>query len=208
VEKKRSKNAKMQASQPAQPQASVPGGAKLLTLREYCEHKQVTHGALQQLLRDGVIRYANPVKRLLDPAECDQLIDAALARAGKARAAQDGDGGDLIAMSTRLTKAKTEREEAEAEIKRLKAAQLRGELVRVDDLAQPLYALGRVLRERLQSMANRLGPVLAAEPRATRCSLAIQREVAAALDEFAAEIPRTIEQVAKRGDAGEADGAA
>jgi len=111
-------------------------------------------------------------------------------------------------MSTRLTKAKTEREEAEAEIKRLKAAQLRGELVRVDDLAQPLYALGRVLRERLQSMANRLGPVLAAEPRATRCSLAIQREVAAALDEFAAEIPRTIEQVAKRGDAGEADGAA
>ena len=208
MEKKRSKNAKMQSEKPAQEQPEVPDAAKLLTLRQYCEHKQVTHGALQQLLRDGVIRYANPVKRLLDPAECDALIDAALARAGKQRAAQDGDGSDLIAMSTRLTKAKTEREEAEAEIKRLKAAQLRGDLVRVDDLAQPLYALGRVLRERLQAMADRLGPILAAEPRATRCSLAIQREVSAALDEFAAEIPRTIEQVAKRGDAGEADGAA
>jgi len=125
------------------------------------------------------------------------LLDAAIARSGKNTGTGD-DGSDLASTSARLNVARADREEAQAVIAQLKAAQMRGELIAVADLAPVLYGLARVLRERLMSSAQRLGPILAAEPRAVRCTLAIEREVGAALTEFAEGIPTALASVAKQ----------
>ena len=169
----------------------------MMTVAEYAKHRGVSHGSVVAALRNRTIEYANGKDRLIDPRAADPLLDAAIARSGKNTGTGD-DGSDLASTSARLNVARADREEAQAVIAQLKAAQMRGELIAVADLAPVLYSLARVLRERLMSSAQRLGPILAAEPRAVRCTLAIEREVGAALTEFAEGIPTALASVAKQ----------
>jgi phage terminase Nu1 subunit (DNA packaging protein) len=169
----------------------------LVTVAEFAKHRGVSHGSVVAALRNKTIAYANATERLIDRELASELMDAANARAGKINTTGD-DGSDLASTSARLNVARADREEAQAVIAQLKAAQMRGELIAVADLAPVLYSLARVLRERLMSSAQRLGPILAAEPRAVRCTLAIEREVGAALTEFAEGIPTALASVAKQ----------
>jgi hypothetical protein len=169
----------------------------MMTVAEFAKHRGVSHGSVVAALRNRTIEYANGKDRLIDPQAADPLLDAAIARSGKNTGTGD-DGSDLASTSARLNVARADREEAQAVIAQLKAAQMRGELIAVADLAPVLYGLARVLRERLMSSAQRLGPILAAEPRAVRCTLAIEREVGAALTEFAEGIPTALASVAKQ----------
>jgi len=179
---------------------------QLVTAAELAERLGITRHNVLSYVSRKVIVYADVRKKLLDPVECETAIRTVQAMSGKtdqiiglagAQTDADSSGGGLQSMAERLTVARVQREEADAELKRLKAAQLRGELVAVSDLQDALVGLGRVLRERLLAIPPRLGPVLAAEPRAVRCSLAVQQEITAALAEFTDSIPTLIASVAK-----------
>lgn len=165
----------------------------LMTVAEYAEHRGVSHGSVTAALRNKTIAYADAKNRLIDCQVADSLMDSALARSG--RLTPKGGSGDVEDATVRLTIAKADREEGMAELAQLKAAQMRGELIAVADLQPVLFGLARVLRERLKASAQRLGPVLAAEPRAVRCTLAIEREIDAALTEFADNIPTALETI-------------
>ena len=171
----------------------------LMTVAEYAEHRGVSHGSVTAALRNKTIAYADAKNRLIDCQVADGLMDSALARSG--RLAPKGGSGDVEDATVRLTIAKADREEGMAELAQLKAAQMRGELIAVADLQPVLFGLARVLRERLMASAQRLGPVLAAEPRAVRCTLAIEREIGAALTEFADTIPTALATIAGTEDA-------
>ena len=179
---------------------------QLVTAAELAERLGITRHNVLSYVSRKVIVYADVRKKLLDPVECETAIRTVQAMSGKtdqiiglagAQTDADSTGGGLQSMAERLTVARVQREEADAELKRLKAAQLRGELVAVSDLQDALVGLGRVLRERLLAIPPRLGSVLAAEPRAVRCSLAVQQEITAALAEFTDSIPTLIASVAK-----------
>ena len=172
----------------------------LMTVAEFAKHRGVSHGSVVAALRNKTIAYANATERLIDRDLASDLMDAANARAGKVDASDD-----LASTSARLNVARADREEGMAELAKLKAAQMRGELIAVADLQPVLFGLARVLRERLMTSAQRLGPVLAAEPRAVRCTLAIEREVGAALTEFVDTIPTALATIA--GTEGSADDA-
>lgn len=179
---------------------------QLVTAAELAERLGITRHNVLSYVSRKVIVYADVRKKLLDPVACETAIRTVQAMSGKTdqiiglSGADDGadkPASGLQGMAERLTAARVQREEADAELKRLKAAQLRGELVAVADLQDALVGVGRVLRERLLAIPPRLGPVLAAEPRAVRCSLAVQQEIVAALAEFTDSIPTLIASVAK-----------
>lgn len=176
-----------------------PASGQWMTVAEYAKHRGISHGSVVGALRNKTISYANANERLIDQPAADALMDAALARSG--RLTPKGGSGDVEDATVRLTIAKADREEGMAELAQLKAAQMRGELIAVADLQPVLFGLARVLRERLMASAQRLGPVLAAEPRAVRCTLAIEREIGAALTEFADTIPTALATIAGTEDA-------
>lgn len=97
---------------------------------------------------------------------------------------------------------KARREAAEAELAELKAAEQRGELVRKVRVERELAGRLVALRESLEALADRLAPVLAAEPNAGACRRLIRDEHRAALAGFTAELSTAVD--AEDGDDGSA----
>ncbi len=110
------------------------------------------------------------------------------ARPGAAQApAPEADAPRVISASgegSDYWEAKTRRESAEASIAELKEAELRGDLVRRDRVERELAARLVALRESLEVLADRLGPVIAAETDAQACRRMLRDEHRAALGSF------------------------
>lgn len=144
----------------------------------------VTPGAISRALREGRIE-AGP----------DGLVDAAGATAQwlanrrrrprmPAQAASAPDPAAPGAPGDYWT-AKTQREQAEAAMASLRARELAGELVRRVEIERELAAKIITLREHLQSMADRLAALVAAESDILACRGLIRGEVDQALTAFA-----------------------
>ncbi|MDL1907783.1 hypothetical protein FBR03_10075 [Betaproteobacteria bacterium PRO1] len=83
---------------------------------------------------------------------------------------------------------RTEREAAEAAIARMREREMAGELVRRAEVERELAGRIIALREHLNTMADRLSAVVAAESDQAACRRAIADEVRQALRGFAAEL--------------------
>ncbi len=80
---------------------------------------------------------------------------------------------------------KTAREKAEAGIAALREAELRGDLVRKAVVERELAGRLVALREALESLGDRLGPLLAAENTSVACRNLVLAEIRLALAAFA-----------------------
>jgi hypothetical protein len=147
---------------------------ELIGLRAYARRRGVTLGAVQKAIATGRIRL---IDGKIDPEVADiqwarntdaaqQRGQAAVAsmasataivpRAARAEPADEGSGLQLLESRAR-------REQAMAELAELELAEKRGELVAVADVQKALVPKLLGVRDALDTLADRLAPLLAAE---------------------------------------------
>lgn len=132
------------------------------------------------------------VKRGTIPVDADGLIDVELAKA--ALLARVHPGAKTVATATSPTTppkadeektddatpsyhvAKTLREAAEAQIARLKLAEMRGEVVKKTEVDRAAFDAARALRDGLTNCSRRLGATVAVLTTPDECAAAIERE--------------------------------
>ena len=88
--------------------------------------------------------------------------------------------------------AKTLREAAEAQIARLKLAEMQGKYLVKDDFERHLFNAGRMLRDTLTNCARRIGAEVSGLATAEECEAVIDREHRAALASFAQALRHTL----------------
>jgi hypothetical protein len=88
--------------------------------------------------------------------------------------------------------AKTLREAAEAQIARLKLAEMQGKYLVKADFERHLFNAGRMLRDTLTNCARRVGAEVAGLAAADECEAVIDREHRAALASFAQQLRTTL----------------
>ena len=142
----------------------------------------VTRQSINELVKRGAI-----------PIDADGLIDVELAKA--ALLARVHPGAKTIAGTTTPADkpakeptdqtddagtsyhvAKTLREAAEAQIARLKLAEMRGEVVKKTEVDRAAFDAARALRDGLTNCARRLGATVAVLTTPDECAAAIERE--------------------------------
>lgn len=164
--------------------------------------RKLTESGLAREL--GVSRQAvhELVKRGILSKDKDGLIDVEMAKialmnrvrpSGKTAAAlqdtpppdADKNAGDQpAAEGTEVTSyhvAKTLREAAEAQIARLKLAEMQGDLIRVDAIKTTLATVFATTRDALLQLPDRLAPLMAAETDATAVHTLLHAEIHQAL---------------------------
>lgn len=88
--------------------------------------------------------------------------------------------------------AKTLREAAEAQIARLKLAEMQGKFLVKDDFERHLFNAGRMMRDTLTNCARRIGAEVAGLTTAEACEAVIDREHRATLANFAQLLRQTL----------------
>lgn len=88
--------------------------------------------------------------------------------------------------------AKTLREAAEAQIARLKLAEMKGKFLIKDDFERYLFNAGRMLRDTLTNCARRIGAEVAGLTTAEACEAVIEREHRATLASYAQLLRQTL----------------
>ena len=88
--------------------------------------------------------------------------------------------------------AKTLREAAEAQIARLKLAEMQGKFLIKEDFERYLFNAGRMLRDSLTNCARRIGAEVAGLATAEECEAIIEREHRAMLASFAQQLRSTL----------------
>ena len=99
---------------------------------------------------------------------------------------------DQDAEITSFHIAKTLREAAEAQIARLKLAEMKGKFLVKDDFERHLFNAGRMLRDTLTNCARRIGAEVSGLATAEECEAVIDREHRAALASFAQQLRHTL----------------
>lgn len=99
---------------------------------------------------------------------------------------------DQSAEITSYHIAKTLREAAEAQIARLKLADMQGKFLVKDDFERYLFNAGRMLRDTLTNCARRIGAEVSGLTTAEACEAVIDREHRAALASFSQELRHTL----------------
>ncbi len=99
---------------------------------------------------------------------------------------------DQDAEITSFHIAKTLREAAEAQIARLKLAEMKGKFLIKDDFERYLFNASRMLRDTLTNCARRIGAEVSSLTTAEACEAVIDREHRAALASYAQQLRTTI----------------
>jgi hypothetical protein len=147
---------------------------ELIGLREYARRRGVTLGAVQKAIKSGRIR---AIDGKIDPEVADfqwsRNTDAAQQR-GQAAVASMASAAAIVPRAPRpepgddvagpqLLESRARREQALAELAELELAEKRGELVPVADIRRALVPKLLGVRDALDTLADRLAPLLAAE---------------------------------------------
>lgn len=147
---------------------------ELLSGRAYAKRRGVSHTAVQNAIRDGRI---STVEGKIDPAVADrewaENTDPSTSRnsitgtpkghrRGRAPPKPNEIDGGGNGRATGYSRARAAREAALAGIERLKLEQMRGELVRVEEVRRAFFNASRKARDELYTIPAQLAPVLSA----------------------------------------------
>jgi hypothetical protein len=175
--------------------------SELISLREYGRRRGVTLGAVQKAIKSGRIklvdgkvdpevadimwaRNTTPMRAAPGPVAAAAAIEPrASARASRPPAAGDGDEptGDGLHVS------RARREAALAELAELELAEKRGELVSAVAIEKALATKILSVRESLDTLTDRITPLLAAESDPARIYALLRAEMRQALSQLSNE---------------------
>lgn len=201
---------------PAEPEPTSVATPARMTLKDWAARNGISHAAALNHIKRKVIAYSDYANRLVDVEQCDALLMAArvnvarpreLAAAGRdiapapAAGPAPGQRSDapptsgestsavIVQQTIDLAAAKIRKAQADAQASELRTAQARGELVPRAAVVQRVEAMAMSIRAPLQSMAARLGPVLASMTDPVACSRLVRDEVERALTSCADGLP-------------------
>lgn len=149
---------------------------------ELARRLNVTPSAVSRAIREGRVE-AGP-DGLVDAAGATAQWLANRRRRPRMPAPTAGPPDQAAPAAADYWSAKAERELAEARMATMREAEMRGELVRRVEIERELAAKIIALREHLQSMADRLAALVAAETDILACRRLIRAEVDQALIAF------------------------
>jgi len=187
-------------------------GSHSLSIRQYAAHRAArglpgaTKQAVQKAISSGRIAEArDPSTKLINPDLADELwsrrttpqaVNVATAATPGAPAANDDEPEDY-------RQARAKRERYQAELARLDYEHKAGQLVLREDVEREAFRQGRLVRDNLLRLSDRLAPVLAAESDALRVSTLLELEVQQVLEALAAGVEPTPERASEAAPIGE-----
>lgn len=164
--------------------------ATLISQAEYARRRGVSRSAVTKAAKAGRIT-------LIDGRVDPEVADIQWARKTDPHQALRGSGGRVprapltvpgaAPADDGFSDARARRESALAELAELDLAERRGELVRTDDVQRALVGKVMGLRDSLDTLADRLSPLLAAESDPARIYALLREEVRQALHALASE---------------------
>jgi hypothetical protein len=174
---------------------------ELVGLREYARRRGVTLQAVQKAIKSGRI---TPIGGQIDPEVADiqwQRNTAPNRSAGLAASAALGgavtrapiaprggrDSDSAIKAEPSLLDARTRREQAMAELAELELAEKRGELVAAAAIEKALATKILSVRESLDTLTDRITPLLAAETDPAKVYALLRMEIRQALSQLSTQ---------------------
>lgn len=164
--------------------------SKLLTQKDYAARRGVSKQYIGELVRKGVL----PLKDgLIDPAMADAILEARREPARPQRRAQK-EQTEITAptqrtvttaeLPTLLLKTRIKSETEKAKLLEIKAKVEAGKFVDVDEIKSAAFRRGRVVRDNLLSIPDRLDAILAAETDRRKVHQILSDEITRVLDEL------------------------
>jgi hypothetical protein len=170
---------------------------ELIGLREYARRRGVTLGAVQKAIKSGRIR---SIDGKIDPEVADiqwrRNTDVAQQRGAAAVASVASTatiapkaprGDDDPTAGPQLLESRARREQAMAELAELELAEKRGELVAVADVEKALVSKVLGVRDSLDTLADRLSPLLAAETDPAKVYAMLRSEIRQVLAQLSSQ---------------------
>lgn len=189
------------------PPIQSTGIASLLRIREYARHAGVTAPTIVRAIREGKIKPArhDKIGPLIDPVEADRtwknaprIRRQAMKMISVPDESIDGEGGDRDQAGEseattpeaipKFFRSKTIKEHFAAKKAELDYRKAAGEVVESVVVQRQAYKLARKARDRLQSIPDRLAPILAAETNVDKIHRMIADEIADICREIAADV--------------------
>lgn len=131
----------------------------------YAKHRDMTLSQVKDLIDSGKIencwKVANNNRKKINWRAADLAIKAAQEQADSFNDDQDDKPVDQKLGVNNLTKARTAKTTMEAKAAQLKYEQLAGSLVKTDDVISVAKDMGRLTKESLMTIPDRLAPILA-----------------------------------------------
>jgi hypothetical protein len=180
---------------------------ELLSQRGYAKHRKCTLSAVQKAIDTKRISTVPDAKGRLwiDPVVADiqwaqntnplQQERASLAQFERTQALLAGASqlplaGEKPGVQTSvLSEEKAETENVRRQLLEIQLAQKRGELVRADDISRALANKLKAAQEHLNTVADRLAPILAAETDVSKVDEMLRSEIRRAMTQIALEAP-------------------
>lgn len=163
------------------------GLARQLGVSRQAVHELVKRGVLSKD-KDGLIDFELAKHALMNRVRPSGKTAASLQEPATPPTTQTPDASTEPEI-TSYHVAKTLREAAEAQIARLKLAEMQGEVIRSDAVRATWTARIVSARDVLLQIPSRLAPVLAAETNPTTVAILLEDEIGRAMDELSREEP-------------------
>lgn len=159
----------------------------LLTQAEWARQKGFTRQNVQDLIKNGVVVLTSDKK-----VDTDQA-DAALAattnpamprRRNKAEAAATSEAPSNAALSEQLFKARVSSEISKAMLLKIQENTARGKFVDIEEVKKTAFQLGRMVRNRVLGIPDRVAAILAAEVDPKQVRMILLSELRQALEDL------------------------
>jgi hypothetical protein len=158
---------------------------RLISKAAYSRLRGLSHVLVAKQVRQGLIPTVNG---MIDPDAADRARAANLAGGGWG-GKRDGRAANTPAdpAQASLAASRAKRAMYDAETARIEFLILTGKLVRADDVRARAFAKGRAVRDRLLSIPDRVGPIVAALDDPAEIEALLVREIEEALRPLATE---------------------
>jgi len=166
------------------------GLARQLGVSRQAVHELVKRGVLSKD-KDGLIDFELAKHALMNRVRPSGKTAASLQEPATPPTTQTPDASTEPEI-TSYHVAKTLREAAEAQIARLKLAEMQGKYLDKADFERHLFTAGRMLRDTLTNCSRRIGAEVAGSTNPDECEAIIDREHRAALASFAQALRMSI----------------
>lgn len=157
---------------------------QLVSKAAYARHRGCDEKAVRKAINEGRISL---IDGKIDPA----VADIQWARNTRARVSQSAQASQLQLdqdvdqdVATAKTSSaepgymafRSRREEADAQIAEMKAAEMRGTMLMRQDVDRAMFEIGREIRDRLAACSKRIGAEVVAAQTAEACEAIVERE--------------------------------
>jgi hypothetical protein len=153
---------------------------KLITQAEYARSRNVTRQMVSKEIRQG--KYPKHRGCKIDPEEADALLASTRDPARELRKSEPSAATPRTIAPEGFYAARTVREHYAARLAKLEYERECGKLVDVEEVNKSAFEMGRIIRDALLNLPDRLAPILAAESDVHKVHALMMKEIRTRLE--------------------------